>query len=252
MFPIIHGFLVIFCPKEIESEPVSPRIFFSLSLLLWARIYDPKLHGVTIVGERLPKKDIQSPLWIHSVWKLLKKSHFQTWRAKLCKNTAHCLKFTQNVAFEFWYFPPIFVLLKLTCLVTLFDRKLQVFKNSPIGPFLAFLSTQNVNVARFARNVEWDFFCDFQTLWMDREWPAKQAMHRPISKVKSRWKLPKNSISLFYVRCTFFYSKIKVYSTPSFWSKSWKIVVWKWEPFEKNDRQLVKWTLSHAFPMECP
>ena len=35
-----------------------------------------------------------------------------------------------NVAFEFWHFPPIFVLLKLTCLVTLFDRKLQVFKNS--------------------------------------------------------------------------------------------------------------------------
>ena len=28
-------------------------------------------------------------------------------------------------------FPPIFVLLKLTCLVTLFDRKLQAFKNSP-------------------------------------------------------------------------------------------------------------------------
>ena len=37
----------------------------------------------------------------------------------------HCLKITQNVAV------PIFVLLKLTCLVTLFDRKLQVFKNSP-------------------------------------------------------------------------------------------------------------------------
>ena len=33
--------------------------------------------------------------------------------------------------FECWHFPPIFVLLKLTCLVTLFDRKLQVFKNSP-------------------------------------------------------------------------------------------------------------------------
>ena len=27
------------------------------------------------------------------------------------------------------------------------------------------MSTQNVNVARFARNVEWDFFCDFQTPW---------------------------------------------------------------------------------------
>ena len=25
------------------------------------------------------------------------------------------------------------------------------------------MSAQNVNVARFARNVEWDFFCDFQT-----------------------------------------------------------------------------------------
>ena len=43
----------------------------------------------------------------------------------------HSLKITQNVAFEFWHFTPIFVLLKLTCLVTLFDRKLQVFKNSP-------------------------------------------------------------------------------------------------------------------------
>ena len=27
------------------------------------------------------------------------------------------------------------------------------------------MSTQNVNVARFARNVECNFFCDFQTLW---------------------------------------------------------------------------------------
>ena len=38
---------------------------------------------------------------------------------------AKCLKISQNVAFEFWQFPPIFVLLKLTCLVKLFDRKLQ-------------------------------------------------------------------------------------------------------------------------------
>ena len=56
----------------------------------------------------------------------------------------------------------MFVLLKLTCLVTLFDRKLQVFKNSPkltiFGIFDNLLSTQNVNVARLARNVEGDFF----------------------------------------------------------------------------------------------
>ena len=67
--------------------------------------------------------------------------------------------------FEFCHFSPIFVLLKLTCLVTLIDCKLQVFKNSPkctiFGIFNQLLSTQNVNVARFARNVEWDFFLWF-------------------------------------------------------------------------------------------
>ena len=47
------------------------------------------------------------------------------------QTTPHCLKITQNAAFEFWHYPPIFVLLKVTCLVTLFERKLQVFKNSP-------------------------------------------------------------------------------------------------------------------------
>ena len=48
--------------------------------------------------------------------------------------------------------PPIFVLLKLTCLVTLFDCKILFCKNSPNWPFLAFellLSTQNVKVAHF-------------------------------------------------------------------------------------------------------
>ena len=80
---------------------------------------------------------------------------------------AYCIKITQNVAFEFCYFPSIFVLIKLTCLVTLFDSKLQVFKNSPnwtiLCTFNSLLSTQNVNVARFAHNVERDFFSDFQT-----------------------------------------------------------------------------------------
>ena len=36
--------------------------------------------------------------------------------------------------------------------------------------FNDFLSTQNVNVARFARNVKCDFFCDFQTLWLKPQW----------------------------------------------------------------------------------
>ena len=62
--------------------------------------------------------------------------------------------------FQFWHFPPIFVLLKLTCLVTLFDS----LKWTIFGIFDQLLYTQNINVARFARNVECDFFYGFQTL----------------------------------------------------------------------------------------
>ena len=47
---------------------------------------------------------------------------------------AHCfvLKLLKmsHLVWEFWNFPTIFVQLKLTCLVTLFDRKLHFFKNS--------------------------------------------------------------------------------------------------------------------------
>ena len=35
--------------------------------------------------------------------------------------------------------------------------------NMPTGIFNLLLSIQNVSIARFDRNVEWDFFCDFQT-----------------------------------------------------------------------------------------
>ena len=55
----------------------------------------------------------------------------------------------------------------MTCLVTLFDRKLQVFKNSPkltiFDIFNELSTTQNVNLACFAGNIEWDFFCDFHS-----------------------------------------------------------------------------------------
>ena len=53
-----------------------------------------------------------------------KKSPFETF---LNKNT-QCLKITWNIAFEFWHFPSIFCLLKMTCLVKLFDRKLKFFQ----------------------------------------------------------------------------------------------------------------------------
>ena len=49
------------------------------------------------------------------------------------------------------------ILIKVTCLVTLFDRKLQIFSSkwTIFVNFYELLSTQNVNVARFARNVEY-------------------------------------------------------------------------------------------------
>ena len=66
-----------------------------------------------------------------------------------------------------------------------FDRKLQDFKTPPNWQFLAFfnelLSTQKVNVARFARNIEWDFFCDFQTLW---GWKKKKIGNWILQKAK--------------------------------------------------------------------
>ena len=79
---------------------------------------------------------------------------------RIATTLSQCLKIiTKSLIFtKLWHFPTIFVLLKVTCLVTLFDRK--VFKNSPkwtiFGIFIYLLSTQNVNVACFARNVEWD------------------------------------------------------------------------------------------------
>ena len=82
-------------------------------------------------------------LTIPSITHLLRPSSQMQRRKKVpfshCYSTTQCLKITQNVAFEslaFWHFPPIFV---LAVLVTLFDRKLQVFKNSPKRPFSAFL-----------------------------------------------------------------------------------------------------------------
>ena len=44
-----------------------------------------------------------------------------------------------------------------------FSKK--IAKLSIFGIFNELFSTQNVNVARFARNVKCDFLGDFQTLW---------------------------------------------------------------------------------------
>ena len=72
-------------------------------------------------GSIMSSNDVgsQTPyFWPHVVWKLLKMSHLNFW----------ILAFSTNFC----------VLLKLTCLVTLFDRKLYVFKNLPNWAFLVF------------------------------------------------------------------------------------------------------------------
>ena len=72
--------------------------------------------------------------------------------------------------FYFRHFPPIFLQLKLTGLVTLFDRKLLVFRNSPkwtiFGFFKWIFVFLNCNVAQFVRNFEWDLFLWFSNTVM--------------------------------------------------------------------------------------
>ena len=96
--------------------------------------------------------------WFTSIWKDTINVWHIVWKLLKC----HIL------IFEFWPFPPIVVLLKLTCLVTLFlTASFRFSKTRQNWPFFdifkKLLSTQNVNLAHFARSIEWDFFCDFQT-----------------------------------------------------------------------------------------
>ena len=89
---------------------------------------------------------------------------------KWLKIQTHCLKMTQMShlkVLNFGIFHQFQVISKLTYLLTLFDHKLQVSENSSnwsvFGNFYVLLSTQNINVARFARYVYWDFSFNFQT-----------------------------------------------------------------------------------------
>ena len=76
---------------------------------------------------------------------------------------SHCLKITQYVAFEFLNFSISHQF------PSLFGRNFRLSKIRQTGPFIGIftelLSTQNVTVARFTRNIKYDFFYDFQTIW---------------------------------------------------------------------------------------
>ena len=78
---------------------------------------------------------------------------------------SHCLKITQNVAFEFLILAfstnicPIKSDLSGKTVWPQASGSQKLANLDHFGIFNYFLSTQNVNVARLARNVEWDFFC---------------------------------------------------------------------------------------------
>ena len=90
----------------------------------------------------------------------------------LFENHQNCL----ILIFQFWHF-----LLKLTCLVALFDSSNWTI----FGIFNELLSTQNVNIARFARNIKWDFFYDFQTMWVDLNFSPFRNLWSPESNLFS-------------------------------------------------------------------
>ena len=83
---------------------------------------------------------------------------------------SQCLKITLNIAFDFLNFGIFYQVCPIksnlsgnTVWLQTSDsiaRHLTVF-----GIFNKLLSSQIVNVARFARNVEWDFLSNFQTMW---------------------------------------------------------------------------------------
>ena len=71
--------------------------------------------------------------------------------------------------FQFCHFPLILVLLKVNCLVTLFDLKYQVFKNSPkvtiFGIFNELIVHSKCKRSSLRSQCSMRLFSDFQTLW---------------------------------------------------------------------------------------
>ena len=124
-FAKIHTQLLRFFRKR-TFQQVWKRI------LILGQKFDPSSNRLKSLIEghlRLPKQECISKAFFFSTC-------FHP-KANFWKNFQHnlqCLKITQNVTFEFFnfgIFHQFFVLLKLTCLVTLFNLKLQVFKKSP-------------------------------------------------------------------------------------------------------------------------
>ena len=125
------------------------------------------------------------------------------------------------------------------------------FKNSPLLAFLINVCPLKmyVNVARYARNVEWDIFCDFQTpclsplsilfykknatllLWFFPDQICLWSTQKQLSNQK-RKKIKKNYLSL-KIECI------------SFLKLSWKDSRYRWS-IDKHSVFMLRYLLSHS------
>ena len=128
----IHFFYQKTFVDFVFNSQILHLFFFSLMLQtnsIWVTVSKTKeTNCISSTGSGNPKRFIKN--WLgsisqcHNVWKLLKMSSIDLSGNTVWPQTSKCRIW--NI--QFWHFPPIFVLLKLTCLVT-----------SQNGPFLAFL-----------------------------------------------------------------------------------------------------------------
>ena len=139
-------FCILYFPMKLEFG--IRRIDLTESFLSWAEleIYFSYLKLPTwtwkfskVMKYVWPKKGLGRRQIMNFVWYLLK-HRFQEFKESLSlyenkyQNPVNYSK-CRIWSFQFWHLPPIFVLLELTCLVTLFDRKHQIFINSLNWPF---------------------------------------------------------------------------------------------------------------------
>ena len=104
----------------------SGNLVFSVILLIFfSKGRSKSLHHFLFISTHFGKTLTLSTLTSLQIWTNCSKSSFFVQKFNfdfhtVFENHPKC----RIWIFEFWHFPPIFDLLKLTCLVTLFDRKL--------------------------------------------------------------------------------------------------------------------------------
>ena len=124
IFSSLDGSGKLFLSKQLGSS--------SLSFLLFAKLAEMAKRNPIGVSNRVEENQSH-----HYIFTTMNSSEGEV------KHFSHCLKIIQNVAFEFWYFSPIFVKLKVTYQVTLFDCKITqnvAFKLHNFGVFHQFWS----------------------------------------------------------------------------------------------------------------